>query len=79
MLEEGGLFGQVERAQFSLVQDLDREGLLDLVLSRSYLAKLTPAEREPVLDAVGRLYNETAGAVGVCLPYVTECFRAERR
>jgi SAM-dependent methyltransferase len=79
VLEEGGLFGSVERAQFSLEQVLERHGLLDLVLSRSYLAKLPPAEREPVLDAVGRLYDETAGAAGVRLPYVTECFRAERR
>ena len=79
MLEEGGHFGRVERAQFSLEQVLDRDGLLDLVLSRSYLAKLPPAEREPVLAAVGRLYDETAGADGVRLPYVTECFRAERR
>jgi SAM-dependent methyltransferase len=79
VLDESGLFGPVETAQFSLVQTRDREALLDLVLSRSYLAKLPPAEREPVLDAVGRLYDETAGPDGVRLPYVTECFRAERR
>ena len=46
---------------FSFEQILDRDGLLDLVLSRSYLAKLPPAEREPVLEAVGALYDETAG------------------
>ena len=44
---------------------LDRDGLLDLVLSRSYLAKLAPEEREPVLDAVGALYDETADGDGV--------------
>jgi hypothetical protein len=58
---------------------LDRDGLLDLVLSRSYLAKLAPPDRQPVLDAVGALYDDTAGADGVSLAYVTECFRAERR
>ena len=79
VVEDGGHFGQVEKKQFSLEQTLDRDGLLDLVLSRSYLAKLTPAEREPVLDAVGRLYDETTGPEGVRLPYVTECYRAERR
>ena len=57
---------------------LDRDGLLDLVLSRSYLAKLPPPDREPVLDAVGALYDETAGPDGVQLAYTTECFRAER-
>jgi ubiquinone/menaquinone biosynthesis C-methylase UbiE len=80
VLDESGLFGRVERAQFSFEQILDRVGLLDLVLSRSYLAKLPPAEREPVLEAVGRLYDETADADGrVRLPYVTECFRATER
>jgi SAM-dependent methyltransferase len=79
VLVESGLFVHVERAQFALGQQLDRDGLLDLVLSRSYLAKLPPAEREPVLEAVGRLYDETADSDGrVRLPYVTECFRATK-
>jgi SAM-dependent methyltransferase len=76
VIEEGGLFGPVESAQFSFVQMRDRDTLLDLVLSRSYLAKLPPAERQPVLDEVGRLYDETAGPDGVRLLYVTDCFRA---
>ena len=57
---------------------LFRSGLLDLVLSRSYCAKLTPAERAPILEAVGALYDETAGPDGVSLAYATECFRASR-
>jgi hypothetical protein len=57
---------------------LDRDGLLDLVLSRSYLAKLQPVDREPVLDAVGALFDETAVDGGVKLAYVTECFRATK-
>ena len=65
------------RRCFPFEQTLDRDGLLDLVLSRSYLAKLPPPEREPVLDAVGasstRRYPDGGG-----LAYVTECFRAER-
>ena len=77
ILDASGLFGPVETAQFSFEQVLDRDGLLDLVLSRSYLAKLPPPEREPVLDAVGRLYDETAAHDGVRLAYVTECFRAD--
>jgi SAM-dependent methyltransferase len=78
-LDGSGLFDPVERAQFTHVQTLDRDGLLDLVLSRSYCAKLPAAEREPVLAAVGALYDETAAPDGVSLAYVTECFRAERR
>ncbi len=78
-LEESGLFGPVETARFTFEQVLDRETLLDLVLSRSYCAKLPPAERKPVLKAVGRLYDETAGPDGVRLPYVTECFRTAKK
>ena len=80
VIAEGGLFGPVETAEFSFEQTLDHAGLLDLVLSRSYLAKLAPAEREPVLEAVGRLCDETADADGlVRLRYVTECFRATKK
>lgn len=74
-----GLFGPVEKAEFQIAQILDREALLDLVLSRSYCAKLPRAEREPVLAAVGALYDEVAGPDGVRLPYVTECFRTAKR
>ena len=73
------LFDAVERAEFRFEQVLERETLLDLVLSRSYCAKLPQADREPILDAVARLYDQTAGAQGVRLAYVTECFRATRK
>ncbi len=78
VLDASGLFGSVETASFAFEQELDRDGLLDLVLSRSYLAKLARPERQPVLDAVGELYDETATADGVRLAYVTQCFRASR-
>jgi len=78
VLDESGLFGAVETTRFSLVQVRDRTMLLDLVLSRSYCAKLTPLERAPILDAVGALYDETAGEDGVSLAYITDCFRASR-
>jgi SAM-dependent methyltransferase len=76
IIDGSGLFGPVETARFAFAQTHDREGLVDLVLSRSYCAKLEPADREPILDAVVRLYDETAGPAGVRLAYVTDCFRA---
>lgn len=79
ILDASGLFGAVDTALFAFEQVLDRDGLLALALSRSYLAKLPPPEREPVLEAVGALYDDTADGDGVRLAYVTECFRAERR
>lgn len=78
-IDESGLFGPVETSVFRFDQLLDRETLLELVLSRSYCAKLPPAEREPILEAVGRLYDEEAGPDGLRLPYLSECFRAPRR
>jgi SAM-dependent methyltransferase len=78
-LEASDLFGPVESAVFHHEQVVDRETLLDLVLSRSHCAKLGPADREPVLEAVGRLYDEVAGPEGVRMPYLTHCFRATRK
>jgi SAM-dependent methyltransferase len=78
-IRASGLFEPVETAEFRFEQALDRETLLDLVVSRSYCAKLTEADREPILAAVAKLYDETAGEGGVRLAYVTECFRAETR
>ena len=77
-IDESRLFGDVETTEFAFEQPLDREQLLDLVLSRSYCAKLAPAERMPILEAVGALYDEIAGPEGIRLPYVTECFRAAK-
>ena len=78
VLDARGLFRWVETKRFVFEQILDRDGLLDLVLSRSYLAKLPQPEREPVLEAVGALFDETAEDGGVRLAYVTECFRATK-
>jgi SAM-dependent methyltransferase len=78
ILDASGLFRWVETKRFAFEQVLDRDGLLDLVLSRSYLAKLPPEDREPVLEAVGALFDETAEDGGVRLAYVTECFRATK-
>jgi SAM-dependent methyltransferase len=74
-IDESRLFGPVATAEFTFEQLLERGGLRDLVLSRSYCAKLPQAVREPILEAVASLYDETAGPGGVRLAYVTECFR----
>ncbi len=77
-VRESGLFGEVERAVFPYSQKLDRAGLVDLVLSRSYCAVLTPEERAPVLACVEQIFDEHAVEGMIELPYVTECFRAVR-
>jgi hypothetical protein len=76
---ESGLFDPVEHETFSLVQRVDRTGLRELALSRSYCALMEPGEREQVLAGIDRVYESHAGADGIDLPYCTECFRAVRR
>jgi SAM-dependent methyltransferase len=78
-IDASGFFEPVESLDFRFEQPLDRETLLDLVLSRSYCAKLPQADREPILAEVARLYDTTAGAEGVRLAYVTNCYRAVRK
>ena len=77
-IERSGLYGEVERARFEHTQDVDREALRELVLSRSYCAVLPDEERAPILGRVDRLFDEHARDGLLTLPYVVECFRAER-
>lgn len=77
-LEGHELFEPVERTTFAFWQDVNRDTLVDIVASRSYVASLPEAEREAKLDAVRALYDEYGrGHDGMQLPYVTECFRAK--
>jgi SAM-dependent methyltransferase len=75
-IDASGLFGPVERSTFALRQQLDRTGLQELVLSRSYCATRPPAERAPILAAADRLFDEHGEDGTIELPYVTDCFRA---
>lgn len=77
-VDASGLFGPVERAVFAFAQPLDRETLLDLVLSRSYCAVRSEAERAPVLAEAGRIFDAHAVDGTIELAYLTECFRASR-
>ena len=78
-IEASGLFGPVEEARFNWVQRLDRSRLRDLVLSRSYCAIKAPDERETILARVDRLFAEHEAGGEIELPYVTECYRADKR
>ena len=78
-IEQSGLYGPVEHATFEHTQTVDREALRSLVLSRSYCAVLAEEERAPILSRVDRLFDEYARDGLLTLPYVVECFRAERR
>jgi ubiquinone/menaquinone biosynthesis C-methylase UbiE len=74
-----GLFGAVEQATFGPhVQEVDREALKELVLSRSYCAVLSDEERAPIFERVDELFALHVRDGVVRLPYVAECFRAVR-
>ena len=74
-----GLFAPVEKAAFEWAQPLDGPTLRDLVLSRSYVASKPREEQERILADVDRLFAEHATKGELELPYVTECYRAEKR
>jgi len=79
-LEWSRLFTPPEYAGFRLWQPVNREGLLQMVASRSSVASLPPAEREDVLKQVGDLYDETARQPeGLVMPYITACYRMRVR
>ncbi len=75
-----GLFGPVDEATFGPhIQEVDRETLKELVLSRSYCAVLSADERAPIFARVDGLFDLHARDGVVRLPYLVECFRATRR
>ena len=58
--------------RFRIWQRLDRQGLLDLVSSRSYVAALGADERTRMLADVGELYDAHRGdPLGMQMPYET--------
>jgi SAM-dependent methyltransferase len=80
MLEWSRLFTPPEYAGFRLWQKLDRDGLVHLVASRSYVSTLPAAERQEVLIRVGQLYDMTARQPdGLVMPYISTCYRTRVR
>jgi SAM-dependent methyltransferase len=77
-IDESGLYGPVERASFAHEQLLERDGLIELVRSRSQCAVLDQADQQPVLDHAGELFDRHATDGVLVMPYVTECFRSTR-
>ena len=73
--ERTELFGPFTEASFDHVQELDEQGLVDRVLSTSYVAT-APAGRQREVEAKLR---ELAAAGPVRLPYVTRALVTRRR
>jgi SAM-dependent methyltransferase len=69
-LETSGLFGPLEEAGFEHAQELDEQGVVDRVLSTSYVAT-APAAQQREIEAKLR---ELVGGESVRLPYLTMAF-----
>ena len=76
-LEESDHFAAVETTAYSFWQSIDRESVVDLVLSHSSLALLDEDERTAKRAEVLAFYDDYGrGMDGMQLPYVTRCYRA---
>jgi SAM-dependent methyltransferase len=74
----GPPFGPMRQRDVEWSQRLDRDSLIDLVASRSYVITLPAAERAELLTEVAELISRhpaLAGQGEIELPYVTECYR----
>ena len=75
-LVQSDLFGFVDRHDFPYWQDINRESILDLVASRSYVATLDEDARAAKLAAVLAFYDDYGrGMDGMQLSYQCECYR----
>jgi len=77
-VRESSLFDEIEEQSFRCWQDLRKDGLLDLVRSRSAVAVLDEDARVERLARVAAMYDDLGrGPDGLRLPYVTYCYRAQ--
>jgi SAM-dependent methyltransferase len=78
VLVQSDLFGFVDDKQFPFWHPIDRESIVDMAVSRSYVATLDEAARERLLADVVAFYDDYGrGMDGMQLPYTCECFRAQ--
>lgn len=74
----GPPFGPVERFDLTWSHRLTRQGLVDLVISRSYVITLPESARAQMLRAVTHLMDAHPPLVGhshIDMPYLTRCTR----
>jgi SAM-dependent methyltransferase len=76
VLDESGLFTPCEAALFKHRQKLDEEGLVERVLSISFIASASRRVRDGVEERVRALAQEHEGRIRV--PYYTELYVAHR-
>ena len=76
-LVQSGLFGFVDDASFKFWQEINRDSIQDLLLSRSNIATLDEDARAAKLAELLAFYDDYGrGMDGMQLPYDALCFRA---
>jgi SAM-dependent methyltransferase len=69
-----GPFRDIERVTFTHSQTLSREGLLQRVLSTSYISAMSDAQRAPLMSDVVKVVEHLEEPIA--LPYVTTAYSA---
>ncbi|MFC4068255.1 class I SAM-dependent methyltransferase [Actinoplanes subglobosus] len=75
----GGPFEEPERAEFRWRHPLNRDSLLDMVASRSYVILLPEPQRRALFDSVLGLLDRHGVGDEFEMPYLTRCTRARLR
>ena len=76
-----GPFGPMERAVFRYEQPLSRDGVLQLISTRSAVAVLEPPAKAAIMGEIGGILDthpDTRDRETFVLPYETRCFRWRR-
>lgn len=72
------LFSFVEEETYTVWQDINRDNVPDLVLSRSWVADLSEPDRDRAVAEVRAFYDDYGrGMDGMQLPYTVHCVRTQ--
>jgi ubiquinone/menaquinone biosynthesis C-methylase UbiE len=75
---ERGPFGEIEEKDFEWSRDFTRDGLIDLLRSRSYFITADATEQASIIAGVNQLLDtdpDVGGLTSWSMPYVTRAFR----
>lgn len=79
-VQQSPLFQRPEYYEFRHTQEVDRDGLIGLAASRSYVTAMELRRRRELLERVGQLFDAAAdGGQSLGLPYRAQCWRYRRR
>lgn len=79
-VQQSPLFQRPEYYEFRHTQEVDRDGLIGLAASRSYVTAMELRRRRELLERVGQLFDAAAdGGQSLGLPYRAQCWVFDRR